>query len=289
MKGIFQKAPYNRFEEFISPGAGRFTLLCSVLEASALPYRTVNVAGNRHIFVQPAANLGNTVLTAHYDRTGGSPGANDNSAAVFMLIEAALGMRAAARPGPLFIFTDKEELSNGEGLKEQGAYSLALYLKDKGLANPRIYCFDACGSGDTLVISTAADHLLRDEIKLGAAVVRRRVQELRSAALEAAREARLEKVLLLPTPFSDDGGFLRAGLPAQTVTVLPALEAAAFASLVRTRPEAAAALVSSSASMPDKLIPETWRSLNGPGDSLLRLTPEHWKRVTAFAAALGGV
>jgi hypothetical protein len=32
---------------------------------------------------------------------------------------------------------------------------------------------------------------------------------------------------LPPTPFSDDAGFLRAGLAAQTITVLPAKEAAA--------------------------------------------------------------
>jgi hypothetical protein len=293
-KALFQKAPYRRFEEFISPGADRFALLNSLLEELDLPFKTIVLAGNRHIFVRPGEKQTETIFTAHYDRTPGSPGANDNAASVFMLIETALGMRAegAAISGaaiPQIIFTDKEELSGGEGLTEQGSYSLALYLREQGMGSFRVFCFDACGAGDTLIISTAADHLLKNEESTGADAVRHRVQELRNAALEAAREARIEKVLLLPTPFSDDAGFLRGGVTAQTVTVLPSPEAAAFASLARTKPETVLALVSSSAPERDRrLIPETWRSLNGPGDSPLRLTTDHWKYVVAFAKTLAG-
>jgi hypothetical protein len=35
-----------------------------------------------------------------------------------------------------------------------------------------------------------------------------------------------------------------------------------------------------------RLIPETWRSLNGPGDSHLRLTPRHFPLVLRFARSL---
>jgi hypothetical protein len=285
VRELFQKAPYKRFEEFISPGADRFGLLKSLLKELDLPFGTVALAGKRHIFVQPGGGRTETILAAHHDRTPGSPGANDNAASVFMLIETALGCKNAG--GPLFVFTDKEELSGGEGLTEQGSYSLALYLKEQGMGSFRVFCFDACGAGDTLIISTAADHLLRNEESTGADAVRHRVQELRNAALRAAREARIEKVLLLPTPFSDDAGFLRGGITAQTLTVLPSPEAAAFASLARTRPETVLALVSSSAPERDRrLIPETWRSLNGPGDSPLRLTTDYWKYVVHFAKTL---
>jgi hypothetical protein len=291
VNNLLGEDPHKGFDDFIAPGADRFELLRSRLEKLKLSPRILNTGGKRHIAAGiPSMEAGRPLLIAHYDRSANSPGANDNSAAVFILIEAALRMRddrAAPGAAPRIIFTDKEELSGGQKLEEQGSYSLALYLKEQGLGASRVFCFDACGAGDTLIISTAADHLLKNEDTPGAETVRRRIQELREAALEAAREARLDRVLLLPTPFSDDAGFLKAGISAQTITVLPAPEAAAFASLSRTKPEIIRAILSSSAPHTDRrLIPETWRSLNGPGDSPLRLTKEHWGKVAEFAQAL---
>ncbi|MDR2049445.1 MAG: M28 family peptidase [Treponema sp.] len=283
--------------EFIAPAADRRAVLCSILEQAGLDFTEIVLGKNRHIAVFPRgrkAAFSAAVFIAHYDRAEDSPGANDNSAAVFMLIDAAMGFHGAERgSSPVIFFTDNEELKTGETLEEQGAYALAPYLEENGL-DGTIFTFDACGSGDTLIISTAADTLLRSAGPRAAAF-RRRVQELRTTALEAARNAGIEKVLLLPTPFSDDAGFFRAGLCAQTITVLPAGEAAAFSSLARRQSaggiagNAAEALLSSAVLPPAdrRLIPETWRSLNGPGDSHIRLTTEHWKKVVAFAEALG--
>jgi hypothetical protein len=292
--GVFQKAPYNRFEEFIAMDADRFFLLCSILEENGLAPRTLVLAGRRHIILNgEAASPHAVVVTAHYDRAAGSPGANDNSAAVFMLIEAAAelyGSGAAwlSAPKAVFVFTDKEELSAGEGINDQGAYTLALFLKEHGRGVSRVFCFDACGAGDTLIISTAADCLLRNEQGVGAAQARNKARELRNAALKTARDAGIDKTLLLPTPFSDDAGFLKAGIAAQTITVLPAAEAASFASLARTKHEAAADLITSRPALsPDKEhIPATWRILNGPGDTLDTLTPRYWKHVVQFAKRL---
>jgi hypothetical protein len=298
---LFLKAPYSHFREFISPEADRFALLCSVLDECSLPLQVLEIAGKRHIAVCPEndRNACTLIFTAHYDRTPQSPGANDNGAAVFQLIKTALRMYVPAQevahsaaPNQfsrtcdpvLFIFTDGEELSKGESLCLQGAYSLGLYLKKNGMGNSRIFTFDACGTGDTLVISTAADLLLKNETGAGAEAMRRKVQVLRQAALEAARKARLENVQLLPTPFSEDAGFLLAGMTAQTITMLPQNESAVCSSLVRNGK--AAALLSSAVNADRRLIPETWKCLNGPGDSPLRLTPEHWKKVSAFAYAL---
>jgi hypothetical protein len=292
---VFNTVPYDRFREFISPGSDRFALICSVLRERSLPYRIINLEKKRHIAVFPGGSAGSgffsgaaglgTIFTAHYDRVPQSSGANDNGAAVFQLLETAA---APGVPRALFIFTDGEELSPGEPLRNQGSYGLGLFLKEAGLGTMRIFTFDACGIGDTLIISTAADYLLRDETGAGTEAVRQRVKVLRNAALDAAREARLEKTLLLPTPFSEDAGFLLSGLTAQTVTVLPEAEAAGFASLVRARRKTAAALFSNAAPRPvdSRFIPETWRSLNGPSDSPLRLTPRHWKHMVAFALAL---
>ena len=300
--------PYTRFMEFIAQDADRRSVLCSTLEEAGLDFAEITLGKNRHVAVFPRgrkAAFSGTVFAAHYDRVEGSPGANDNGAAVFMLVDAAMGFRGTAEnetengSSPVIFFTDKEELKTGETLEEQGAYALAFYLKENGL-DGKIFTFDACGSGDTLIISTAADILTRDAAGSRTAAFRRRVRELRTTALEAARAAAVKKVLLLPTPFSDDAGFFRAGLCAQTITVLPSGEAAAFSALARrqggfTRSggreqnRAAGALLSSAVPPPAdrRLIPETWRSLNGPGDSHLRLTTEHWKKIVAFAGALG--
>jgi hypothetical protein len=310
MHELFHKAPYTRFMEFIAQDADRRSALCLLLEESGLDFTELPLGKNRHIAVFPQgrqAALPAVVFTAHYDRAEGSPGANDNSAAVFMLVDAALGLRktknrseTGTENDPVIFFTDKEELKTGETLEEQGAYALALYLKENNF-DGKIFIFDACGTGDTLIVSTAADTLLRSAADSRTAAFRRRVRELRAKALEAARDAGIEKALLLPTPFSDDAGFFRAGLCAQTITVLPAGEAAAFSALVRRQSNsiaavggnavagAAAALLSGAVPPPAdrRLIPETWRSLNGPGDSHIRLTTEHWKKVVAFAETLG--
>jgi hypothetical protein len=98
----------------------------------------------------------------------------------------------------------------------------------------------------------------------------------------------MDKALLLPTPFSDDAGFLRAGIPAQTITVLPGNEAGPFISHLRNKPGLAQALINREVQKEydPRLIPETWRRLNGPEDSRHRLTPEHFSQVVRFACAL---
>ena len=274
---FFLKTPYNHFKEFVSEQADRFNVLCSVLDDCTLPYQILEIEYNRHILIGSLTDYGRPIFTAHYDRAPQSPGANDNGAAVFQLIETALNFASGKNDSNvLFIITDGEELSKGESLCMQGSYSLGLYLKKKGFGNSPIFSFDACGTGDTLIISTASDELLKKESGEGATTARQKAQTLRRTALEAARTARLEKVLLLPTPFSEDAGFLLSGMTAQTITVLPYNEAR----LVQSNKNAFFS------NNDRRLIPETWRCLNGPGDSPLRLTPEHWKIIPAFARAL---
>jgi Iap family predicted aminopeptidase len=229
------------------------------------------------------------ILTAHYDRVEGSPGANDNSAAVFHLLKAAQKLREQRADYWIIIFTDKEELSPGEGIQDQGAFSLAQKLKAWGLGDARVFNFDACGSGDTFIFSSTTDYLLRHDRRPGLRRTRQSLQVLREQATETARFLRLNKVLSVPTPFSDEAGFLRAGIPAQTITMLPTDEAVPYASLLRKRPDFADILFSDAAikNKTDRLlIPETWRCINSPLDSHLRLTPEFYDRIVRFAVEL---
>ena len=133
-----------------------------------------------------------------------------------------------------------------------------------------------------------ADYLMKQEKGPGIIRTRMRVRQLRAKALETTRRLRLDRVRLIPTPFSDDAGFLRAGIAAQTITMLPLEEATAFGGLLRINPSFAGALVNKEARArcDIRLIPETWRRLNGPEDNDLRLTPQHFSLMVRFICAL---
>jgi hypothetical protein len=296
----YKEAPFDHFFEFIDPQADRYSILSSLIDHMALNSLVLPLSGNRHFIIFPKGRIidtgsgfpfrgqSPTVLVAHYDRVEGSPGANDNSASVLLLLKAARRLIEQETDYWIIIFTDKEELSKGESVENQGSFSLAEYLRKAGLADSRIYIFDACGSGDTLVISTTTDYLLRNDNRRGVLKARQLIQGLRTRALDNADYLNLPKVLCVPTPFSDDAGFFKAGLTAQTITVLPGSEAGSYASLLRKRPEFADFLIAGDIkSNADRLlVPETWRSLNGPSDSYLKLTPQFYDRIVRFAASL---
>jgi hypothetical protein len=298
-----RESPYRRFFDFIAPDSDRYGILLEQIKKMNFNSVVVSIEGNRHIFIfprgQPKPSAGKAfpfkgqspvILTAHYDRVPDSPGANDNSAAVFQLLKAARRLGERGMDRWIVIFTDKEEIGAGEKIQEQGSFSLAKKLRAWGLGNARIFNFDACGTGDTLLVSTTADYLLRNSKRPGARKIKLFVRELRERALDAARYLRLGRILTAPVPFSADAGFLRAGLPAQTITVLPAKEASSYTALLRGRPEFADLLFSNAAKSgaDQMLVPETWRRLNGPADDYTRLTPWFYDSVVGFAVTLCG-
>jgi len=296
------QSPYERFFDFIAPEADRFAVLVDHIQKLGLNSLVISIEGNRHFFLFPKRiNLklspgdafpfngeSPMVLTAHYDRVPGSPGANDNSAAVFQLIKTALKLDEMYLDRWIIIFTDKEELQSGEGFKQQGSYGLAKKLRRLGLLNAQIFNFDACGTGEVFLFSGTTDYLLDKNEKPGFRRVIQRVKKLRQKVLDTARKLSLSHVLSVPTPFSDDAGFLQGGLPAQTITMLPENEASHFASLLRNHPEFVDMLISGSFKddADRQNLPETWRAINGPEDTHMRLTPEHYDRIIRFAVEL---
>ena len=296
------QSPYERFFDFIAPEADRFAVLLDHIQKLGLNSLVISIEENRHFFIFPKGiNLklspgdafpfngeSPIVLTAHYDRVPGSPGANDNSAAVFQLLKTALKLDELDLDRWIIIFTDKEELQSGEGFKQQGSYGLAKKLRRLGLINAQIFNFDACGTGEVFLFSGTTDYLLDKNEKPGFRRISQRVKKLRKKVLDTARRLSLSHVLSVPIPFSDDAGFLQGGLPAQTITMLPEKEASHFASLLRNHPEFIDLLISGSIKddAGRQNIPETWRSINGPEDKHTRLTPEHYDRVVRFAVEL---
>jgi hypothetical protein len=284
--------PWQRFTDFIAPAADRLTILKETLKEAGLEYKVTEIAGSRHLVIAPPSDqlkaVGRhppVILLAHYDRAKDSPGANDNSAGVFLIIETATRLIKKNKTNWLIIFTDREELKTGDRIQAQGAYALAEGFKNSKMEKARVFIFDACGRGDTLVISTTLESLLKKE------TAREKLKDsmaLRKFALDTARNLSMAKVLLAPTPFSDDVGFFRAGLIAQTVTMLPSKECIQLVADLRKNPELAEALINAKIRQASHLqsIPDTWRSLNTPADSHLRLTPENFRTVVRFAEAL---
>jgi len=288
------RIPWQRFRDFISPKADRITILKETLKEAELEYKVTEIAGCRHFIITPPhtpdqhKTIGRpppVILIAHYDRAEGSPGANDNSAGVFLLIETAIKLIKKNKANWIIIFTDREELKTGDKVKAQGAYALAEGLKNLKMERAKVFSFDACGTGDTLIISTTLESLLKKET---AGEKLKDSLELRKFTLDTARNLNMAKVLLVPTPFSDDVGFFRAGLIAQTVTMLPSRECIQLVADLRKNPELAEAFISAEMKQADlsMSIPETWRIINTSLDSHLRLTPENFYTVVRFAEAL---
>jgi len=138
------------------------------------------------------------------------------------------------------------------------------------------------------VFSSTVDYLLKKNKRSGFLRASQTINSLREKALSTARFLHFNKTLLAPTPFSDDAGFLQGGIPVQTVTMLPAIEAAPFELLLTDKPDFTDLLISGPMenSAVREIVPETWRRLNSPADTHLHLTPEYFERVVRFAAEL---
>ena len=297
-----KQSPYDRFSYFIALKVDRYKTLLATIEKLGLNSTVITISGNKHIFIFPPSlkSLRSTggvfpfagqdpiILSAHYDRVEGSPGANDNSIAVFHLLRAAQILAQRNIEKWIIIFTDKEELSPGESFEIQGSFTLAQKLKTWGLEKAKIYNFDACGNGDTFIFSTITDSVLKKGSSPNIIKVKSEIQNLRNHALKTAGDLRLDKILLAPTPFCDDMGFLRAGYAAQTITVLPSNEAAQFEEVLRKYPEFANLMVSGEikTSPERRNLPITWKNMNNAGDTISRLTPQFFEQVVSFAVEL---
>ena len=189
-----------------------------------LQYR--GIAFTRHRFTRPqgrgdtfAVELGEgprvLVLCAHHDAIPGSPGANDNAAAVGILLHLIprLPSRIARGWRVRLLFTAAEELDY------LGARA---YVEDTALGDVAgVLSLELCGIGDTVALWDA------DEATpfLGGV----------TGALESiglARETGYHVVGRIPMFGSDHRAFVAAGIPAYGFTIVPAREADALRTFV---------------------------------------------------------
>lgn len=224
----------DRFlSEFCAADADRKNILLRELTNLGLVNRVLSLEGADHILVDPPVRsrpgARPLVLISHYDRIPGTPGANDNSASVLnllLLLERMkmLGERALW-PEVRVIFSDREEVHGTMSFRDQGAYSLGLFLKKTRLSGAFFCVLDMTGIGDTVVMGKGAmPHLVRAGIE----------PDETYRALYAVQRIMTKKVLSnldegffleIDTPFSDDLGLFLAGIVASQISLLPRKEA----------------------------------------------------------------
>ncbi len=248
----------SSFKDFIAPDCDRAAFIQNYLNDAGLEAPILQMEGKNHIYVKFPQNQYDPTfriktVIAHYDRFPGSPGANDNSAAVFCLLEWAAKLAKLA--GGQFhnirlIFTDGEELGAAGGVAEQGAFPLAQVFRRLGITNDDIFVFDCMGRGDVPVLTQT---ILPPKTPAGFVKSFTVLEQRAAALLQSSANGRW---FCLPCNYSDNASFIANGIPAVAITMLPSAEVTAA-----TRGQ----------------IPETWQLLHTAGDNLASLNPQSFE------------
>lgn len=291
--------PPEGFADFIAPGADRLGFLSDRLSVAGVPHSVLEMAGSRNLIVRfPASAYSGKYrvkcLSAHYDRAPRSPGANDNSAACFQLLSFASEL--ARRPGAhdcMMAFTDNEEMAASSGSRAQGSFAIAEGWRRLKLEPPWIFSFDCTGRGDTPVLSLSAYSAFslpgRGRTRPPAIELLDPLQTWTQGFLERAAPGAWA---LLPTPYSDNLGYLMGGLPAAALTMLPRAEALSFGKALAENPVLEHILLkrefrtATGKRMLDEVLPATWTRLHGKKDDPSSLEPESF---AVMRKLLGGL
>ena len=259
----------SSFNDFIASDCDRAAFIQNYLKTAGLEAPILQMEGKNHIYVKFPQNQYNPAfriktVIAHYDRIG--IGANDNSAAVYCLLE--WGVQIAkntvlecpqswpvnpstvSRFSPFhnirLIFTDGEELG-AEGITQQGAFPLAQVFRRLGITNDDIFVFDCMGRGNVPVLTQT---ILPRKSPASFIKAFNELEQRAASLLQASANGRW---FCLPCNYSDNASFIANGIPAVAITMLPSAEVTAA-----TRGE----------------IPQTWQLLHTPGDNLASLIPQ---------------
>ncbi len=283
----------STFKAFLEPGLDRAAFISAWLSARNVPNAVVELSGRRHVVVRFDSRAYNPrfrmkTVVAHHDRAPATPGANDNSAACFQLMLFALRLaESAAAHNVRLVFTDGEEAAGIAGIAGQGSYAIGSALKARREDLGDVFVLDCCGRGDTLVLSTAGlDAVNNRRVAFG-------MDRLHGLARRLARGTASERWISLPTPYSDNAGFIAAGVPAQVITVLPASEATALLSALSVPGVASEALLGRIARnsvdggrAKGAGFPQTWQLMHTADDAANTLTAPAFRLVRVFLDAL---
>ena len=279
----------EKFLEYLKPDAKRGDFIQNfLLENGIQSHRTV-IDGKNHILVQFDSRFYNPqfkikTVIAHYDRVEHSPGANDNSAADWILMNWAVTLsRMTTFHNVRIFFTDGEELGWNTGVSEQGSFGLASVFRRLKITGDDIFVFDACGRGDVPVLAQTV---------IPPKVSKKFSADFESLFLRAKdilRRSCQGRWICLPVPYSDNAAFLACGIPAVAITMLPSNEASMYARNLIEDKSLEDAVMNRGSTKKQRMqnpdsdadykskIPETWRLFHSQADNVQSLTPESFK------------
>ncbi|MBQ0039269.1 MAG: M28 family peptidase [Treponema sp.] len=220
------------FSRFIDKDCDRVDFIQTWLRSNGVESNRITIDGKNHILVQYGSNAYNPrfrikTVIAHHDRVEGSPGANDNSAADWQLMNWAVYLKNyPSFHNVRIFFTDGEELGWNTGVTEQGAFGIASTFQRLGIKNDDVFVFDACGRGEIPVLAR-----LNVSAKSPTSFLKK-AGDLYTRTQEILKTASAGRWMSLPVPYSDNASFLACGIPAVAITMLPADEASLYARLL---------------------------------------------------------
>ncbi|MGP1510324.1 MAG: M28 family peptidase [Treponema lecithinolyticum] len=267
------------FRQFIAPECDRRVFLQNWLTAEGIPFTPVVTGESVHLYVNFPSTAYNPLfkvktILVHYDRALGAdgsfitPGANDNSAAVYQvlclakrLLSGSLALSGGVHNVRIF-FTDGEELggvpcsaSTGTGSEVStvrivscspafasnsaaggfyGARSVSSGAKAQGaFALASLFKKLGIEHDDVYVVDGCGRGEVLTVSTAGkdspaSASFVRRFNALFEHTCALAKQASLNKWISVPVPYSDNAGFLASGIPAVAVTMLPSDEASVY-------------------------------------------------------------
>ncbi len=275
------------FHDFTQIQADRLQILSRLLTDNAVPFTIIPIEDKKHIYIQfPKTSYSplfkiKTVLV-HYDKDPLSPGANDNSACIFQVIDWIIQLLSDNTVHNIRIFfTDGEEIGSAA---EQGSFGIASRFKKLGITNDEVFVLDGCGRGEVLVISSTGKNAP------GNADFKKKFYELYEDAIQIAKSAAAERWITVPVPYSDNAGFIACGIPAVAITVLPSDEASLYMRRLQ-KDKKFEKMVLEHRSTAERFnssdLPLTWRLMHGSDDTVSSLTAEAFSLMKKFLNALG--
>lgn len=270
------------FADLTADTANRCVCITAWLDSHKVPYRIVQIKDKKHIVITYGSAAYNRhfkmkTLIAHYDRAENTPGANDNTAACVQLLFFSLQLLQSTKEHNIrIILTDGEE-AGVNGISQQGSYNLGRALRALHMQDDDIFVFDVCGAGDTLILSESGIWGRNTNESLNLAAFHKRC----CAYAAAVCNGRWYSLL---TAYSDNAGFISAGLQAQVITVLPKHEAKTLLRALREEKDNAVLQNLQNCIIKNErvtegspfaaIIPKTWQRMHTPADSIATLTPE---------------
>ncbi|MGP1454306.1 MAG: M28 family peptidase [Treponema sp.] len=270
------------FADLTADAADRCVCITAWLDLHKVPYHIVQIKDKKHIVITYAAPAYNRhfkmkTLIAHYDRAENTPGANDNTAACVQLLFFSLQLLQSVKTHNIrIILTDGEE-AGINGISQQGAYNLGRALRALHMQHDDIFVFDVCGSGDTLILSESGIWGRSTDSSLPLTAFHKRCCAYAAAVCNGHWYSLL-------TAYSDNAGFISAGLQAQVITVLPKHEAKILLRALREEKDTTALQNLQNCIIKNErvaesspfatIIPKTWQRMHSQADSIATLTPE---------------